>query len=152
MKKQTIIIITVSLIVILMAFIGQSYLKKTTDINLPQSTPREAPTREVVLYPTVTPIKKPIEIAVDFGEGQKVSSTVEAKNAYEAINAIAREKSWQIEAKEYKYGVMVEKINGIPNDKAHFWSYSINGKPGQIAADQNPVNPGDKVEWIFKKL
>ncbi|MCJ7740093.1 DUF4430 domain-containing protein [Candidatus Microgenomates bacterium] len=152
MKKQTIIIITVSVIIILMVFIGQSYLKKTVDINLPQATQREAPTREVAIYPTVTPVRKPIEVAVDFGDGLKTSGTVEAKNAYEAINAIAREKKWQVVAKEYKYGVMVEKIDGKENNKTYFWSYSINGKPGQIAADQNPVNPGDKVEWIYKKL
>lgn len=152
MKKQTLIIIIVSIIVIAVAFIGQSYLQKTTNINLTESTPREAPTREVVLYPTVTPVKKPIEVAVDFGDGQKVDGTVEAKNAYEAINAIAREKKWQVVAKEYKYGVIVEKIDGKENDKTYFWLYSINGKPGQIAADQNPVNPGDRVEWIYKKI
>lgn len=64
----------------------------------------------------------------------------------------AKEINYEVTTKTYDFGLMVESINGIKNGAENFWSYSINGKMGSIAADKFILKDGDKVEWKFTKI
>lgn len=101
--------------------------------------------------PSVTPLPTPstIAVTVDFGDGDKITENTSGQNAYQVLTKLAETKNWQIEAKDYKYGKMVERIGDKTADKNNYWLYLINGKPGQIAADRYVVYPGDRVEWKF---
>jgi len=47
-------------------------------------------------------------------------------------------------------GIFIESIDGIENAGGHYWTYSINGKPGRVACDKAFVSDGDTIRWEYK--
>ncbi len=151
MKKQKNIILIVLFIALLAVFAGQLILKQQPSLNLKNVLDRSAFIPQAV-SPTVTPAILEQFVSIDFGDGSKISGEVMAQTAYDALQKVASGKNYTVEFKEYKFGLMVESIGQKKNSNEFAWMYSVNGKPGQIAADRYVVYPGDKVEWKYEKI
>lgn len=147
LKKQSIILIGVLAVVFVLVFLGQLVIYKQANISLPTFKARELPTLEIS-----SKSEESITVDVDFNDGNKLSGEVEAGSVYEALERLAKKNGIKVEAKQYKYGLLVEKIGQKQNSKDFFWSYSVNGKVGNIACDRYLVYPGDRVEWKYSKI
>ena len=97
-------------------------------------------------------IKAGSEVTLDFGNGRKITQTLKADTAYEALEAVAAQKGYKINYKQYKYGLIVEEINRVKNTSEKSWIYSVNGNTGMIAADRYKLSPGDIVEWKYTSV
>lgn len=91
-----------------------------------------------------------VESVVDFGD-KKISSTVSAQTAFEALEKIANQNSLELKTKKYDFGVFVESIGEYPNTSDKAWIYYVNGQSATQAADVQTVGDGDKVEWRYEK-
>lgn len=154
MKKQTTVLLSVLLGVLLLVGIGQFLVSQQKSLSLPTSQSRSAtvPTLESKSTLTVVPTQATTAITIDFGDGKIMSGKIVGKTAYEALTAFAKENNLVVEVKQYKYGKLVVKVGQKENSTSTFWTYLVNGKPGQIAGDSFLVYPGDRVEWIYKKM
>ena len=93
-----------------------------------------------------------VEVKVDFGDNEEAAvELVEAKTAYEALQAAAKNRDWQMEVKQYDFGSLVEAINGRKNTGDKAWIYFINGQAATQAADKQELKAGDVVEWKYEK-
>ncbi|MBU1322816.1 DUF4430 domain-containing protein [Patescibacteria group bacterium] len=93
-----------------------------------------------------------VEIRVDFGDSEEAAvELVEAKTAYEALQAAAKNRGWLIQVKNYDFGNLVEAINGQKNTSDKAWIYFINGQAATQAADKQELKAGDVVEWKYEK-
>ena len=153
MKKQLIILIGVLVLVAAFVGLGQLVLRKQVNISSPELSIREVALPESSAKGvTPTAAEKKEVIIIDFGDGSKISGEVSAQTAFGALEQIAKSKGWSVEMKKYKYGLIVEKIGEKANSKEYFWSYLVNDKTGQIAADRQIIHSGDEVEWVYKKM
>lgn len=148
MKKQSAVLIIILVAVFALVGLGQLVVWQKANISLPIFKTRELPTPEIAPG-TVFESQGSITTNIDFGDNNILSGNVEAKNAYEALDKLAEKEGIEIKTKQYKYGLLVEKIGEKENSKEAFWSYSVNGKAGSIAADRYVIHPGDKVEWRY---
>lgn len=151
MKRQKEILLSLFIIVILAVATGQFILQKQPNLDLKSILDRRAFVSESV-SPTKTPVTVEQTVSVDFGGGKKISGNVMAQTAYDALKKISDEKKLAVVFKQYKYGLMVEKIGEAANSGGFSWIYYVNGKAGQIAADRFVVYAGDKVEWRYEKM
>ncbi|MBU1499979.1 DUF4430 domain-containing protein [Patescibacteria group bacterium] len=92
-----------------------------------------------------------VEVRVDFGDEEEAVELVEAKTAYEALQAAAENRNWLIQVKNYDFGSLVEAINGQKNTSDKAWIYFINGQAATQAADKQELKAGDVVEWKYEK-
>lgn len=151
MKKQKNIILVVLFIALLIVAIGELILQKQPSLNLKEVLDRSAIIPKSV-SPTLAPAISSQVISIDFGDGKKISDEVMAQTAFGALQKLASGKNYEIEFKEYKYGLIVEKIGEKKNSAEFAWMYFVNGKAAQIAADRYVVYPGDKIEWKYEKM
>lgn len=150
MKKQTKLFLT-TVVVVLIVGVAQYILRNQTNLESTDFQKKNLSiTNEAIISPTETFQRQVINL--DFGNGQKFSGQVNTQNAYQALARIAKDNNMTVEIKQYKYGIMVEKVGNIANNQNSAWMYAVNGKPGQIAADRYVINPGDKVDWKFTKF
>jgi len=92
-----------------------------------------------------------VEVRVDFGDEEAAVELVQAKTAYEALQAAAKNRGWLLQVKNYDFGQLVEAINGQKNTTGKTWIYFINGHPATQAADKQELKPGDAMEWRYEK-
>lgn len=92
-----------------------------------------------------------VEVKVDFGDEAAAVELVQAKTAYEALQAAAKNRDWLLQVKNYDFGQLVEAINGQKNTPGKAWIYFINGQPATQAADKQELKAGDVVEWKYIK-
>jgi len=152
MKNQTRFLAVAAVAVILLAGAAQFILRGQKSVNLTNLPVNNVfKPEEVAISPTPLTIKTE-SVLVDFGNGRKIKGEVATQSAYQALVITAKKNDMEVEAKEYKYGMRVTKIGDTANSSDHYWTYSVNGKPGQIAADRYVIHPGDKVEWVYKKV
>lgn len=150
MKNQTRVLVIVAALVVLIVGAAQFMLgKQGTKLSDLQVNNIFKP-EETAVSPTQS--VKTESVVVNFGSGKMIKREVVAQSAYQALLIAARENNINVEAKEYKYGFLVTKIGETANSADRAWMYSVNGKPGQIAADRYVIYPGDKVEWVYKKI
>lgn len=57
----------------------------------------------------------------------------------------------QVEFNRSSMGVFVTTIDSVGGDGAGYWTYSVNGEPGQVAADRAALGPGDTLRWRYGK-
>jgi len=151
MRKKTLFAILGALFILGAILVGQQFLLK----NQVQNTSTSLTERQYAIdnvTPTLRLRQKQIAVFVDFGNGRKLDGGVMATNAFEALTNLAKERNITVETKEFKFGRMVEAVDGVKNSNFAAWSYSVNGKLGQIAADRQPVNPKDTVMWEYKRI
>ena len=91
-------------------------------------------------------------VKIIFSDKFFVSGSTSAKTAFEALVNVAQQNNISIKTKDYDFGKMVESIKDTVNTKESFWMYQVNGKPGDKAADQYQIKPGDEVVWEYKKI
>jgi hypothetical protein len=56
----------------------------------------------------------------------------------------------KVDYMESEMGIFIKSIDGIENKSGHFWMYSINDEPGEIACDKAAVSDGDVIKWEYK--
>lgn len=123
-----------------------------------QSTALEADTNTKTLG-VETQVEEHIEAAIPYatfivnaGEGI-ISSYMfyvdENTSAYSLLEKAQEMGEVEIVSEQYDFGVFVKSINGFESSNNKAWIYFVNGESGQVAADQQLVNPGDTVEWKY---
>jgi len=76
-------------------------------------------------------------------------SGVSTQNAFQALTQEAAKQRLEVKTKQYDFGIFVEQVGTLANTKEKSWIYFVNGKSGTVAADKQPVAPGDVVEWKY---
>jgi hypothetical protein len=172
MKKQSVLIISLGVVVVLVVVTGQLFFSKKADVQLSTSEPQalisiqeEKSTPFPTVIHTITPVvvtggpsptppKRSGDVVaiLDFGNNQQIRDLVYAQNALEALQELVKGRSLAITVKEYKYGKLVEKIGDKANDSEHFWAYYVNGELGNVAGDKFIVHPKDAVQWKYEKV
>lgn len=150
MKKQTKLFLIIMMLAVLIIGIAQYILRNQTNLQPTLLKKNSTITNETVISSTETYKKGTINI--DFGNGQKLTGQVYTQNPYQALVKVAKDNNMSVEVKQYEFGIMVDKIGNIANSKNSAWMYTVNDKPGQIAADRYLIYPGDKIDWKFTKF
>lgn len=151
MKKQTVYLILILVVITGIILYTQSLFVKKQDIRQNgTSQERQYSVEEGALGGESS--ERTVKVTVDFGDKEPFVSNVEAKNAYEAIAKVAQGKKWKLSTREYTYGLMAVEVGEKKNGDSGYWAYYVNGKPGPIAADRYIIHPGDNVEWKFGKI
>lgn len=156
MTKQTRILLLVVILIAVLAGFGQ-YLISRKSITSPKTvakvsiiyTPDTSYEKSTNLSPS--PYKNAVSIWIEFGDGKVITGETFATTVYEALAEIAKTNDLTVETKQYKYGMIVERIGKDKNEQGKYWLYSINGKMAEIAADKYLVYPKDKIVWTYGK-
>lgn len=151
MKNQTRMLIYVVAVVVLLAGTFQYFSQGKINLTLPNLEGRNALKPDDNLSAPTEALKVQ-NVSIDFGNGQKLTGEVSTQSAYQALAKVVNDNNIKVEAKQYKYGIMVTKVGDVESAATTGWMYSVNGKPGQIAADRYIIYPGDQVLWEFKKF
>ncbi len=101
--------------------------------------------------PAVEAQRFPVRQKIDYGDGAATVSAElsgrEGENVFELL-----ERSHQVTAKKYSFGVLVESIDQVADGKGNkYWIYYVNGQAAKVGADQYNLKPGDTVEWRFEE-
>lgn len=99
----------------------------------------------------VVPEKRSATLVLDDGKTIATYSGILAKNAFEILTTVGNQNNIPIVTKQYDFGVFVQKVGDKENSKDMAWIYSVNGKSGEVAADQYELKNGDVVEWKYTK-
>lgn len=150
MKNQTRLLIIAALVFVLAVSAVQFIWRGSVNLTLPEISTRSI--FKLNEAETKTEPEKIESVMIDFGNGKTVKGKVSTQNAYQALAALAAEKNLSVETKQYKYGLMVTKIGDTASSGNSGWTYTVNGKPGQIASDRYIIYPGDIIEWKFTKF
>lgn len=92
-----------------------------------------------------------VMVIIDFGDSRALTSEVQAETVFAALAAAAQANNLTLQTRTYDFGTMVEEIGDSQNTPDKAWIYFVNGEPGQVAADQMQIKPGDQVEWKYIK-
>jgi Domain of unknown function (DUF4430) len=119
--------------------------------------PGQNTTSENQLTTTTTPAQKSsASLFIDFGNGKiKSYEAVEInmnETAYSLLVKKLNETGSPVVTKKYNQGLMVESIDNISASSSYFWSYSVNGQAGSVAADKHILKDKDIVEWKFTPI
>lgn len=152
MKKQTKILVSVLVIVLVSVGIGHVILRSQGSVTVPTFQVRspfipDAPTS----FLSPSPVSSEVTVSLDFGDGQKITAQTQAPNAYQALVNVGKQKGFRIEVQQYKYGVMVTGIGDKKGTDQLIWRYKVNGKGGDVASDRFIIHPADTVEWVYVK-
>ena len=91
-----------------------------------------------------------ITVDINFDESStKTYQNIVAPNAYLALVEAAKQIGWEVETKQYDFGLMVQKVGPYENTSEKSWIYFVNGAAGETSADQKMIVSGDKVEWKY---
>ena len=106
---------------------------------------------------SITPSQKlKVNLLIDFGGGKTTSyenvEVNENDTVYSLLVKKTKETNYEVTTKTYDFGLMVESINGVSASSSNYWSYSVNGQMGNVAADKFILNDGDKVEWKYTPI
>lgn len=152
MKKQTQILISVLVIVLVIVGISQVVLRSRENVSVPTFQVRSPFTPvSPTSFLSPSPVLQDIAVSIDFGDGKKITTKTQAQNAYQALATVGKEKGFTAEVQQYKYGVVVTSVGEKKGTVPFFWMYKVNGKKGEIASDRFIIHPGDTVEWIYVK-
>lgn len=72
--------------------------------------------------------------------------------AWDVLTQIAEETGWTVEADDSVYGKYIKAINGVREDGARFWLFSVNGATAQQSADHTILKAGDTVSFNFSSM
>lgn len=98
----------------------------------------------MVKLEAVRPAAEPVtEVSIEAAEETTV---------FAALEKLAGEKGWEIAAKDYEFGKLVEAIAGAANSQEKAWIYYVNGAAGDKASDKFELKAGDKVEWRYEAV
>lgn len=98
-------------------------------------------------------VESKVELIIDFGnnEPKKFNLNITSTDtAFSVLKASAEKENIILQVKQYDFGVFVEKIGDFESSAKKSWIYYVNGESGQIAADQQKLKNGDKIEWKYE--
>lgn len=148
MKQQTKILLAVLAVIIVVVIGSQIYLKKQPETTMP-SEGKNVFNSETALKTAPTPDKNMVTISLDFGDGKIISGSLFAQTAFDALEKITKANNLELLKKDYKFGMMVNKVGDKENGGDRNWMFYVNGKASDLASDRHVVYPGDKIEWKF---
>lgn len=97
--------------------------------------------------------EKKVNLVIDFG-GENIKSFDLATNsedtAFSVLKTTAEKEGINLQVKQYDFGVFIEKIGESESTAKKSWIYYVNGQSGQVAADQQRLENGDKIEWKYE--
>ncbi len=100
-----------------------------------------------------TNYEQKVNLVIDFGnkEIKNFDLNLEANSsAFSVLKTATEKENIKLQVKQYDFGVFVEKIGDFESTAKKSWIYYINSESGQIAADQQKLKNGDKVEWKYE--
>lgn len=92
-------------------------------------------------------------LSIDFGEDTLKTfdlSIADSDTAFSVLKDTLEKENINLEIQQYDFGVFVKKIGEFESSAKKSWIYYVNGESGQVAADQNFIKNGDKVEWKYE--
>ncbi len=90
----------------------------------------------------------PVATATPTANPQLVSVTAsEGKTALASLKEQAT-----VETKQFSFGEMVQSINGLVADDAHYWGFYVNGELASVGAGDYTAKSGDRIEFRYEKL
>jgi uncharacterized protein YxeA len=128
------------LILILIVASGLFLFKKYSPTNV------SVPVQETVS-------EQKINLAIDFGnkEIKNYDLNVGSEDtAFSVLKTTAEKENINLQVKQYDFGVFVEKIGDFESNAKKSWIYYVNNESGQVAADQQKLKNGDKIEWKYE--
>ncbi|EKD49156.1 MAG: hypothetical protein ACD_63C00252G0004 [uncultured bacterium] len=146
MRHLTVLSICVALLFVMTLTLGIGCEQKNATENKTENATTEAPKTE-----TAT-------LVLDFGGKKdnaeyKVELTKEL-TAFDVLSKIANEKGFTVESSKSDFGVYIQSIDGVKEDKktSSFWTFTVNGEMAQEAADKTKVKSNDKIEFKYSKI
>jgi uncharacterized membrane protein len=130
MKKFLTFLIIV--VIIAAGIVGGVYYKKSHANKQNQET-----TTAEVAEPSVE-ATDPNVIEVNAINGQSVLDALKVNN--------------QVDYTDSSNGALVNAINSINNSDTKFWTYTVNGTEGTVAADKYICKDGDQIVWEYKEF
>lgn len=127
------------LAVFVLLLVGFFYFKNTKIENLSDNSNANQAINEVK-----------VDLVIDFGNGDIKNFDLAVNpedTAFSILKVAAKKEGINLQVKQYDFGVFVEKIGEFESTAKKSWIYYVNGESGQVAADQQKLNNGDKVEW-----
>lgn len=141
MKKKLLLLSSATLTIILSLFIiGRSNISKKTIDPTPTLYQQQA--------------ENVTKAIINYGNNETADKTypyVSGETAFSVLEKITLDKQISLETETYDFGVFVKSINGFESNADMAWIYFVNGKSGQVAADQYELLPGDTIEWKYIK-
>ena len=101
--------------------------------------------------PTIsTKLEKPeVTLTLHFKPDDIATVSTAAKTPYEALMLVTEAKGIRVNTNTYDFGLFVEGIRDIHNNREKAWIYYVNGTSGNVASDKYALKSGDQVEWKY---
>lgn len=94
-----------------------------------------------------------VNLVIDFGDDDIKSfdlTTNSEDTAFSVLKTTAEKEGISLQVKQYDFGVFIQKIGESESTAKKSWIYYVNGESGQVAADQQKLKNGDKIEWKYE--
>lgn len=137
---------TLTLVLVLISLVGASCRRSTAPSVPAVPTP-------ISTVPELESQAK-INLTIDFGGGEIATYSAaprQVMTVYDLLVEAAGNFDYPVDTQVFDFGLFVKGIGGWGNTTDRAWIYFVNGKSGQVAADQAEVRPGDRVEWRYVK-
>lgn len=171
MKKQTVLLISLAILVIalLAAFALTQTPQPTEDTPVREETTEEAPVTESEERPQLEPdpvfatarvtdattlkVAEAPQTATLIVEGASFPIRVAEGATFEAaMEALRDEGSFTYKARTYTgLGSFVEEIQGKASTSEYYWILHVNGKKSAAGISQTRISSGDVIEWKYEK-
>jgi putative ubiquitin-RnfH superfamily antitoxin RatB of RatAB toxin-antitoxin module len=102
----------------------------------------------------VAPKAEMVFLTIDFG-AEKKSAQVEFEEGttvFDILQAGTKKLGLDLATQTYSIGVFINSIGDKKNGQENYWTYYVNDKFAQVAADKYKLKAGDRVEWKFSQL
>lgn len=93
--------------------------------------------------------KSEVTLTLNFKPDDIATVSTAAKTPYEALVLVTEAKGIRVNTNTYDFGLFVEGIRDIHNNKQKAWIYYVNGASGNVASDKYELKTGDQVEWKY---
>ncbi len=94
-----------------------------------------------------------VNLIINFG-GEDIKSfdlvTNPEDTTFSVLKTTLEKEGINLQVKQYDFGVFIEKIGESESTAKKSWIYYVNGQSGQVAADQQKLENGDKIEWKYE--
>lgn len=132
-----------TLLAIIILFLAGFFYYKNSNLKNSLTTPTS----------NVAVAESKINLVIDFGNGDIKNFDLTANSedtAFSILKTATEKENINLQVKQYDFGVFVEKIGESESTAEKSWIYYVNGESGQIAADQQKLKNGDKIEWKYE--
>lgn len=95
--------------------------------------------------------QSPVTLMIDFGDRVATYSSMPetSSTVLSVLKSIAEREQFILETKTYDFGTLVDSIGGKVNNNTRAWIYYVNGKSGEVGAQEKRVSWGDVIEWKY---